>query len=135
LTDAKPHIRYTLTKEDRLCSEKIIAGLFQPGFFVQSYPLRIHFAFVPLPTPGIPLQVMFTVSKKRFKKAVDRNRIKRLMREVYRLNRHPLTDALTTADKTLALSMIYTGQQLPDFAALKKEFNLCIQKIIKQVNV
>jgi len=95
----------------------------------------MHFAFVELPLPGVSLQVMFTVSKKRFKKAVDRNRIKRMMREVYRLNRHPLTDALQNANKTMALSVIYTGQQLPDFVSLKKDFNLCVQKIMKQLHV
>jgi ribonuclease P protein component len=94
----------------------------------------MNFAFVTLPTQQVSVQVMFTVSKKRFKKATDRNRVKRLMREVYRLNRHVLTEALQQSGKTMALSVIYTGHQLPEFALLSNEFNVCIQKVIKQIH-
>lgn len=134
MNETKPHIRFTLGKAERLCSEKIITGLFQPGFFVSKYPLRVNVSFTELPDPGVTAQVLFSVSKKRFKKATDRNRVKRLLREVYRLNKHRLLQALEEKQLTAALAIIYTGKQLPEFQELQQIFHTATEKIIRHIH-
>lgn len=129
----KPHtIRYTFRKEEKLCSQKIISGLFQPGFFISKYPIRIHAVFTELPIPNISAQVMFVVGKKRFKRSVDRNRIKRVLRELYRLHKNELYEALGKSGKTVAVALFYTGDQLPDFASLEPVFLKAFNKLIDE---
>ncbi|MEL6358617.1 MAG: ribonuclease P protein component [Bacteroidota bacterium] len=81
-------IRATFKQEERLKSRKRIEELFKEGKAVNLPPLRLLY----LPCDELPNhQVLFTVSKKRFKRAVTRNKLKRRMREAYRLNKHLLT--------------------------------------------
>lgn len=80
------------------------------------------------------VQVMFSVSKKRFKKATDRNRVNRLLREVYRLNQHQLQGFSLPEDQQLAMALIYTGQEILSFQVLKASFLQCIQKLKRKMN-
>jgi len=80
------------------------------------------------------VQVMFSVSKKRFKKATDRNRVNRLLREVYRLNQHQLQGLSLPEDQQLAMALIYTGQEILSFQVLKASFLQCIQKLERKMN-
>jgi ribonuclease P protein component len=81
-----------------------------------------------------PLQAGVTVSSRRFKKAVQRNRIKRVMREVYRLQKMPLQEALVNRQKCLILFFIYLGKELPDFAELNKKMQLVLQRLLNLLN-
>lgn len=129
----KPHtVRYTFRKEEKLCSQKIISGLFQPGFFIAKFPIRIHAMFTELPLPDIAAQVMFVVGKKRFKRSVDRNRIKRVLRELYRLKKNALYDALALSGKTVALAIFYTSDKLPDYKMLEPVFDKAFEKLIDE---
>ena len=74
---------YTFKKEERLCNKRLIDGLYHNGSSFLCYPFKATWCLSDLPAP-FPAQVLFAVSKKRFKRAVDRNRVKRLMREAYR---------------------------------------------------
>ena len=77
-----------------------------------------------------PAQVLFSVSKKRFKRAVDRNRIKRINREVYRLNKQAyLYDPLTGAGKKITISIADIGKELPEYQFSEKK----MVKLLKQV--
>ena len=84
--------RYKLGKQARLKSRKVIDCLFKDGKSFTVFPFRVIYQFTKLPvTPdAFQLQAGFSVSKRHFKKAVDRNRIKRLMREAYRLQKNEL---------------------------------------------
>jgi ribonuclease P protein component len=125
----EPHnIKLTFSKDERLCSQKIISGLFQPGFFISKSPFRMNILFTDLPVAGIPAQVVFVVGKKRFKRAVDRNRIKRVMRELYRLNKQRIYNALQSKNKTAALAIFYSGNGMPNYAACSLEFEALIKK-------
>ncbi len=81
------------------------------------------------------LQCGVGVSSKNFKKAVDRNRIKRLMREAYRLQKNFLQDLLKEKNLQLALFFIYTGKELPEYKMVNDKIELILQRVAKEINV
>lgn len=116
-------IRYTLGKNERLKSRKLIEQLFKTGKSFSSFPFRVIYLLAATDngkettdhrqqTTGI--QAGFSVSSRNFKRAVDRNRIKRLMREAYRLQKNDLLQQLLPDNKKLTLFFIYTGNEVPD---------------------
>lgn len=103
-------------KAERLCNTIDINHLFSVGQSISQYPIKIKW----LPAKcdnNVQLKVVISVSKHRFKRAVDRNRIKRVMRECFRLNKHILQQVLETRQCYLAL--IYTGKEIADLTALE----------------
>lgn len=78
-------MRKTFTKEERLCSKRDIDSLFHSGSSFVVYPFRVVYSVIS--SEAMDAKVILSVSKKRFRRAHDRNRIKRLMREVYRLHK------------------------------------------------
>lgn len=74
------------------------------------------------------------VSKKKFRNAVDRNRVKRLMREMYRIHKHRIYEALIAKSKTAALAVIYTGTTSPDYKTAVVVFEKTIDKLIHEIN-
>jgi RNase P protein component len=87
---------------------------------------------VPPPPPG-PLQAGFGAGSRHFKKAVDRNRIKRLTREAYRVQKQPLIDHLAQKGLAMSLFFVYTGKELPDHSTVKERVGVALQKLIKEV--
>lgn len=110
---------FTLTKAERLCSKKTIEALFAGGHkSMSAYPIRA--VFMPLnegdeegaevlPSTGYT-QLLISVSKRHFKHAVDRNRVKRQLREAYRLNKHLLLDKLPEG-KHLAIAFLWLSSE------------------------
>ena len=80
-----------------------------------------------------PLQAGFGASSRHFKKAVDRNRIKRLGREAYRLQKEALLQRLTEKGLSLAVFFIYTGKELPEYATVTEKIGVILQKLIKEI--
>ncbi|TDL99824.1 MAG: ribonuclease P protein component [Flavobacteriaceae bacterium] len=95
---------YSLGKEKKLKKRKDIELLFQKGIGKNFFPLRA--IYLPQQEPKNGVKVLFSVPKKRFKKAVDRNKIKRLLREAYRLNQ-------PKDGPGLHLAFIYVSSELP----------------------
>ncbi len=95
----------------------MIENIFSNGFAVKSYPIRIQFIFHEL-TDLPRCQVGVSVSKRNFKSAVDRNRIKRQLREIYRLNKFDLINRLEARDKHLAMMIIYTNNEKLDYSKI-----------------
>lgn len=96
-----------------------------------NFPLRV--IYLETEQQLTPLQAGFTVNKRNFKKAVDRNRIKRLMRESYRLQKNNLKNELAKSNKTLALFFIYTGKELPCYQEIFEKTGNVLAKIEKAI--
>jgi len=129
----KPAIstRHTLGKDKRLKSRKLIGYLFEKGKTFSAYPLRVIY-ISNQEAGGATLQAGFTVSGKKFKRAVDRNRIKRLMREAYRLQQHSLLDRLEKTGNRMALFFIYTGKEMPDQPLVHEKMGVTLEAIAKK---
>ncbi len=97
---------FTYPKKEKLKSQKIIDSLFSGGKSVSKYPLRL--VFTPIPDADETLKFGVSVSKKHFKRAVDRNYFKRVLRECYRLNKHLIHDNL---DKPYAIMFFYQTKE------------------------
>ena len=126
---AKSH---TLGKTERLKSRKRIDQLFAEGKSFLIAPLRVYYNFSSL--SGSPLQAGFSASSRTFKKAVDRNRIKRVMREAYRLQKMPLSAAIENKNQSLAVFFIYTARDLPVSTLVHEKMALALQKMIVLTN-
>jgi ribonuclease P protein component len=112
---------YTFKKEERLCNKRLIDGLFHNGSSFLCYPFKASWLYATMPQP-LPAQVLFSVSKKRYKHAVDRNLIKRRMREAYRLNKQQqLYSHLETANQQILLSVGYIGKSIESFELMEKK--------------
>lgn len=122
--------KYTFGKEEKLKSKKIIDQLFKEGKSVGTNGFTLVYLVQPLHT-FYPAQVGFSVPKKFFKHAVDRNRAKRLMREAYRHNKFTLYEKLAAQQKQLALMFIYKGKQLPAASIVNKAVADCITKLCR----
>jgi len=127
--------QFTLGKSERLKSRKQIEQLFSEGKNFPLSPFRIYYLVTPfINNASSNLQFGAGVSAKNFKRAVDRNRIKRLMREAYRLQKKQLQEALKQKKLQLNVFFIYTGKELPMFNTVKEKVNVILSKLIKIVN-
>lgn len=122
---------FSLKKAERLSSKKTIDKLFAEGDSILQYPVKIVFLKTELPTKN-PAQAGFTASKRNFKRAVARNRIKRLLREAYRLNKNVIYDILE--NEQLALFVIYIGKDLPKYEAIHVATRKGLLKVIKNLS-
>lgn len=111
--------------KERLKSRKEIGRLFgRDGRAVKSYPIRLAFAETEEVRGTFPFQAAFVVPKRRFKKAVDRNLIKRRLREAYRLHKHLIgahTEETVAPEKQYALLFIYTGKEAMPFKYIERK--------------
>jgi len=87
-----------------------------------------------LDSPSSTLQFGAGASTKNFKKAVDRNRIKRLTREAWRLQKNSVAELLKTSNKRLSVFFIYTQKELPDYKTINDKTGLILKKLIKIIN-
>src|SRR4030095_13009493 len=124
--------QFTLSKEERLSSRKEIELLFSEGQSLTCYPIRLVWRESPHPlTADSPSQVMFSVSKKKMSKAVDRNRMKRLIKENYRLNKPEVYSSLPTG-KSYHMAWIYSSDELLDFITIQKSVSTALERWIKK---
>lgn len=125
---------------DRLKSRKTIELLFSEGKSFSIFPFRILYCLSPLEfttaenniaANNEKLQVGVTVSSRNFKKAVDRNRIKRLMREAWRLQKNELQLSPLLTHQSLKVFLIFTGKELPEHAMIYQKVAAVITRLIK----
>ncbi|WP_299393777.1 ribonuclease P protein component [uncultured Gelidibacter sp.] len=115
-------------KIEKLKSQKLIEKLFAEGKSVVAYPLRLVYIKTSF-EDSTPLKTGVSVSKRNFKKAVHRNRIKRLMREAYRLNKSAYSNNITGQ---YALMVLYIGKTESDFSTISKKMNTLLDAFLKK---
>ena len=123
--------QFGLGKEQRLKSQKVIEELFNGGKSFSSGSTRVHYLFTE---NGPVLQFGAGASTRNFKKSVDRNKIKRRLREAWRLQKLPLTELLLKQNHKLAVFFIYTGKELPEYKVVFDSTTRAISKLEKIIN-
>lgn len=123
--------RFTFNKEERLCSKKQMDKLFSEGSSFLVYPLKVVYSNFEFPGP-YPARAAFAVSKKLYKKAVQRNTIKRRMREAYRLNKHIFYSS-EKIQKTVVI-FIFIGKTNLDYNSIEKAIQKSLTILLNKAN-
>lgn len=123
---------FTFKKKERLKSRKVIGRLFQDGKSFGVYPLRLVFLKMEEPKSDAPVQFTVSVGKKNFKSAVARNRIKRKVREAWRLNKHWLYKKLEKMEGQFAFMVIYTGKEDLPYEEIEKAMKNINMRFVKK---
>ena len=127
-------MKFTLGHDERLKSRKQIAALFERGKQVKVYPLKLTYLHVAHGSK-FPARAAFSVPKRNFKKATDRNRVKRLLKEVYRKEKYTLYDSL---DQPLIFMITFMGNTFPTYEnveqKMKQLLTLCSTAVKAQNN-
>jgi ribonuclease P protein component len=118
----------TFKKEERISIQKEIDLLFTTGTSFLSYPLRIVYV-KKRPLSGSNAAVLISVPKKRFKRAVNRNRIKRLIRETYRLNKNPFLEFLKEKDTGVLIAFLYIGSEISGYKEMESAMIRALKRI------
>lgn len=118
--------RYTLSKEERLSWKRYIDLLFEKGQSFVAFPLRVVYLSVE---EDLPARASFLVSvpKKKFKRAVKRNLIKRQVREAYRVRKYELIEPLEAKNKSMLVAFLYLDKEIHPFATMEKAMNKAIR--------
>ena len=123
-------MQFSFSKKEKLKSKKLIEKLFVEGKSVSSFPIKLIYIKTELPT-DVSFQTGVTVPKKNFKSAVKRNRIKRLLREGYRLNK---AVTLNNSKDAFAFLFLYLGKDMPNYDKVNKHVALVLHKFKKKID-
>lgn len=124
--------QFTFRKSERLSSKIEIDRLFGGGSkSMAAFPVRVVYRLDDAPQQNVA--VLVSVSKKRFHRAVKRNRVKRQIREAYRKNKYMLWDALQGHSKALSLAFIWLDDQLHDSSEVEKKVVSLLQRVAEKL--
>ena len=121
---------FRYSKKERLKSKKLIEKLFVDGKSVSSFPIKLIYLKTEL-SSDLPFQAGVTVPKKKFKSAVHRNRIKRLLRESYRLNKSLV---FNNSEGSFAFLFLYLGKDMPNYETVNEHVKLSFHKFKKKID-
>jgi ribonuclease P protein component len=124
---------FSFRKDEILRKKKLIDRLFTEGSTFYIYPFKIFWLEIPLDTPN-PAQILISVGKRSFKRAVDRNRIKRQIREVYRLQKHELYSKLIKDQQQCVMGIIYTANIHLTTAELEFKIKAVLKRLTSELN-
>jgi ribonuclease P protein component len=125
--------QHTLSRNERLKSRKQIDKLFNSGNYFNLPPLRLSY-LIDEGGENEALQLGVGVSVRHFKKAVDRNRVKRLIREAWRVQKQELASLAKAKHRSLKVFIIYTGRELPDYQLVYEKTRSAIARLSTLIN-
>ncbi|MDD4696430.1 MAG: ribonuclease P protein component [Fermentimonas sp.] len=120
--------RFYFKKEEKLTGDKRIESLFAQGKSFVAYPLRVVY-LAKTSQNSVTQEILVSIPKKRIKSAVKRNRMKRLIRESFRFNKHILNDVLEVKFIHLEIAFVYVKDELTDFATVEKGMRKALSEI------
>ena len=123
---------YSYNKTEKLKSRKALNALFSRGKTFSVFPLKLFYMPMESVTEQA-IQAGVGVSARHFKKAVDRNRIKRLLRECYRLNKLSLHATIKANEKKIAVFFLYIGKELPEYTLLNEKMQEALTKLEEKI--
>ncbi|RGM49998.1 MULTISPECIES: ribonuclease P protein component [Bacteroides] len=122
----------TLRKPERLNRKKVIEKMFAGGSRSFSvFPLRV--VYLPVGELDAPVSILVSVSKRHFKRAVKRNRMKRRIREAYRVNKQELLNVLAQKQIRLAVAFIYLSDDLVAFSVIEERMKTALARIAEKI--
>jgi len=125
---------FTFSKKEKLCSQKAIGELFISGNSFLTYPLKIIWSISSeFPEPAV--QAAFSVPKRNFKKAHDRNYLKRRMRETYRFHKHQLHELVESKKGKLDLMIVYISKEKMIYKELDTAMIKAINRLKKEIQL
>ena len=127
-------IRNTFKAYERLKREQHIDTLFHTGKAFSVFPVKFIWLLVPRGAEVSPVRVGFSVPKKKFRSSVHRNRVRRLMREVWRLNKQEIYPAIP-AQSQLHLFLIFTNAEMPILETLQQTITKGIGQLIQKLQI
>lgn len=119
-------------KTEKLCGEIRISKLFAKGSAFIVYPIRMVYHFNEQSNES-GVKVLVAVPKKKIRKAVDRNLLKRRIREAYRLNKGVIVDIMKKSEKSMELALTYVSDQIIDYKELEKKVDMGLNRILKKM--
>lgn len=125
--------QFGYSKNEKLKSEKEIKELFEKGINLFSFPIKVSFLIIEINNKSV-CKTMFIASKKRYPKAYQRNRIKRILREAFRLSKTDFYSNLNNYNCSIHLSISFVGKNEIILPEIQKNLNLILSKIIKHIH-
>ena len=124
-------MKQTFSKDERLCSHRLISTLFSTGKTFHLKPFRVTWVRQPNEISSLA-QVIMSVPKYNFHHAVDRNLIRRRMKEAYRLNKQSFYDQLSVSGHRIVFCITYTSKEIVNFDLVQAKINLLLQRLIEE---
>ncbi|WP_439505042.1 ribonuclease P protein component [Sediminibacterium sp.] len=125
----------TYSKQEKLKSRKALEQLFAKGKSFSVFPIKVFYTVADVSVSDAALvQAGVGVSSRIFKKAHDRNKVKRLLREVYRTQKQPLYSSVASSQQQLNVFFLYIGKELPVFADLHIAMEKTLEKLIRKIS-
>jgi ribonuclease P protein component len=125
---------FTFGKEERLKSNLTIQGLLKRGKAVSSFPLKIYWDFSQDPHQKYPVRAAISVPKRKFKRAVDRNLMKRSIREAYRLNKNMLYETLDQHQQKIQLIILLLSDEFIPYDQLEKKMREILRQLVNKLS-
>ncbi|MBK6524571.1 MAG: ribonuclease P protein component [Crocinitomicaceae bacterium] len=124
---------HTFRKSERLCSRTVIDEIFSKGKELRKFPYLIKYIYSAETTVN-PVQIVVSVPKKRAKSAVDRNRLRRQIKEAYRLNKDELQLYFQNNKCSIVIFLIYTGKEKEVYTLLEEKLKVILKELIHTVS-
>ena len=121
---------FTFSKSERISSKREIDLLFEQGHSFLVYPLRIVFLSIPKTDDSVPVSILVSVPKRKLKRAVHRNRIKRLIRETYRLNKSDLHHKALEENR-LIIAFIYLSDTIMTYRKIEDAMKKTLRQLME----